>query len=132
MPIRHATNGLAGLPRLWREGRSGLELATLLRDPRFRRADPQAGGERPTLLVPVVGALGSLGAPGLFSRDCITGDCCAEVRRTLEQAFRPDVGFVSIYSRWDGIVDWRACLDPEADHVDVRASHIGMAVNADV
>jgi hypothetical protein len=39
---------------------------------------------------------------------------------------------VSIYSRSDGIVDWRACLDPAAEHVEVRASHIGMAVNGEV
>ena len=31
--------------------------------------------------------------------------------------------------RNDGIVDWRACLDPAAAHVEVRASHIGMAVD---
>jgi hypothetical protein len=42
------------------------------------------------------------------------------------------VGFVSVYSRSDGIVDWRACLDPAAQHVEVAASHIGMAVNPDV
>jgi hypothetical protein len=28
------------------------------------------------------------------------------------------------------VVDWRACLDPSADeHVEVRASHCGMAAN---
>jgi triacylglycerol lipase len=37
---------------------------------------------------------------------------------------------VAVYSRTDGIVDWRACLDPGAEHVEVRASHVGMAVNA--
>jgi hypothetical protein len=37
---------------------------------------------------------------------------------------------VSVYSRTDGVVDWRACLDPGAEHVEVRASHCGMAVNA--
>jgi hypothetical protein len=36
---------------------------------------------------------------------------------------------VSIYSRSDGIVDWRACLDPAADHVEIQASHCGMAVS---
>ena len=35
-----------------------------------------------------------------------------------------------MYSRSDAIVDWRSCLDPAADHVEVDASHIGMAVNA--
>ena len=224
-------------PRLWREGRTGLELAGLVRDPRFRRVDAYAGGDRPLLLVPgflasdeslavlagwlrrsgyrvggagmrfnagcftaaldalearaealrgatgprvaiigqshggtlgrslaarrpdliagvvamgaplvdplaihpvarlqvrFVGALGSLGAPGLFSRDCLEGECCAEVRRAAGRPFPAGVGFVSIYSRSDAIVDWRACLHPAAKHVEVRASHIGMAVNAEV
>jgi hypothetical protein len=77
-----------------------------------------------------VGALGSLGAPGLFSRECLEGECCAEVRRAAERPFPRSVGFVSVYSRSDGIVDWHACLDPAAEHVEVDASHIGMAVNA--
>ena len=37
---------------------------------------------------------------------------------------------MSIYSRRDGIVDWRACLDPGAENVEVNASHIGMAAHA--
>jgi triacylglycerol lipase len=36
----------------------------------------------------------------------------------------------SIYSRSDGIVRWRACLDDDAEQVEVDASHIGMAVSA--
>jgi triacylglycerol lipase len=236
MPSLSSPTGLLRLPRLlWREGRTGLELAALVRDPRFRRADPQAGRGRPVLLVPgfmagdetlsvlagwlrrsgfrttgagmrlnagcftaaldalearaevlsedgrrvaiighshggtlgrwlavrrpdlvsgvvamgsplvdalaihpvarlhvrFVGALGSLGAPGLFSTECLHGECCAEVRRAGKRPFPSGVGFVSIYSRSDAIVDWRACLHPAAEHVEVRASHIGMAVNAE-
>ena len=42
----------------------------------------------------------------------------------------PDgVGFTAVYSRRDGIVDWRACVDPVADQVEVTASHVGMAVD---
>ena len=235
MPPLTSRTALLRLPRLWREGRTGLELAALVRDPRFRRPDPHAGRGRPVLLVPgfmagdetlgvlagwlrragfrprgagmrlnagcftaaldalearaeashhatgqrlaivgqshggtlarwlaarrpelvsgvvamgsplvdplaihplarfqvrFVGVLGSLGAPGLFSRDCLEGECCAELRRAAERPFPHAVGFVSIYSRSDAIVDWHACLDPAAEHVEVRASHIGMAVNA--
>jgi hypothetical protein len=36
---------------------------------------------------------------------------------------------VAIYSRSDGIVSWRACLDPGARHVEVESSHGGMSVN---
>ena len=41
------------------------------------------------------------------------------------------VGYLSIYSRSDGIVDWRACLDEGAKHLEVRSSHCGMSLNPD-
>ena len=235
MPRLHAPNGLAALAPLWREGRTGFELARLLRDPRFRHADRRAGRGRPVLLVPgflagddslavmtkwlrrngyhtrkaglranvgcsgelverledrleelverqgtraaivgqsrggtlarvvarrrpdlvsgivtlgtphvepfaihplvgfqliAVGALGTLRVPGLFSRSCLYGDCCAEFWEQSEARLPKGVGFVSVYSRSDGVVDWRACLASGAEHVEIRSSHIGMAVNA--
>lgn len=78
-----------------------------------------------------VATLGSLGIPGLFTRACPEG-CCTQAFSEVTAPFPDDVGFTSIYSRSDGIVAWRACLDPAARHVEVRSSHIGMAVNAHV
>lgn len=79
----------------------------------------------------VVAALGTLSMPGLLTAWCLRGDCCEPFRRALTEPFPDDVGYLSVYSRSDGIVDWRACLDPEADeHVEVRASHIGMSLSA--
>ncbi len=40
-----------------------------------------------------------------------------------------DVAFTAIYSKRDGIVDWRACIDPTARAVEVVASHLGMAID---
>src|SRR3712207_623706 len=82
--------------------------------------------------VTALGVLGTLGIPGLFGRGCTDGDCCEATRELATAPFPADVGFTSVYSRTDGIVDWRACLDPAAEHVEVRASHVGMAVNAEV
>jgi pimeloyl-ACP methyl ester carboxylesterase len=79
--------------------------------------------------VEAVAALGRLRVPGMFSRTCLDGDCCAEF---WEQAAGPvprGVGFVSVYSRSDGVVNWRSCLDPAAEHVEVRSSHCGMAAH---
>ena len=79
----------------------------------------------------VVGLLGTLSVPGMMTARCLRGDCCDPFRRALEDPFPDDVGYLSIYSKSDGIVNWRACLDPEADdHVEVSASHCGMSVNA--
>ena len=84
------------------------------------------------LQVHAVATLGRLGAPGLFTRSCLDGDCCTEFWNDHARPLRRGVGFVAVYSRSDGVVDWRSCLDPAAKHVEVRASHIGMAVSAEV
>lgn len=86
----------------------------------------------PLIRVPVlaVGALGTLGAPGLFRHSCRSGRCCESFWKDMQADFPSGVGYVSIYSRSDGVVDWRACLDPAAEHVEIQASHCGMAVSA--
>jgi triacylglycerol lipase len=92
--------------------------------------DPLAIHPLVRLQVEAVGALGSLGAPGLFRRSCLAGDCCAEFWRQLAAPLPAGVGFVAVYSKSDGVVDWRACLDPSADqHVEIRSSHLGMALS---
>ena len=79
-----------------------------------------------------MGVLGTVGVDGLMRHSCLWGDCCTDFWDDFASDFPAGVGFVSIYSRTDGIVKWRACLDPAAEPVEVRASHIGMAVNAEV
>jgi triacylglycerol lipase len=92
--------------------------------------DPLAIHPLVRLQVEAVCRLGSLGAPGLFKRSCLDGDCCADFWRELAGPLPPGVGFVSVYSRSDGVVDWRTCLDPCADeHVEIEASHCGMSVS---
>jgi len=81
--------------------------------------------------VGVVATLGSGGRAGLLSWRCLRGECCAPFRDALEGPFPDGVGYVSLYSKSDGIVDWRSCLDPDASCVEVRASHCGMSLNAD-
>lgn len=57
-----------------------------------------------------------------------------EVARRKEVPLR--VPTTAIYSRNDGIVDWRACIDDEAgapiEHVEVEATHLGLGFSADV
>lgn len=45
------------------------------------------------------------------------------------------VPVTSIYSRNDGIVDWRACIDEGtvgARNIEVRSTHLGMGIDPDV
>jgi triacylglycerol lipase len=81
------------------------------------------------LQIRAVATLGGLGVGGLFGLECVKGDCCKDFWQELRGPFPDDVGFVSIYSKSDGIVRWRSCLDEYAEHVEVGASHFGMAVN---
>lgn len=71
-------------------------------------------------------ALGSLGITGVVSYACGTVGCCREFRRDLTAPMPAGVEFLSIYSQRDGVVDWRACLDPAARHLEVTASHLAM------
>ena len=74
--------------------------------------------------------VGSLGVKGVVRHSCRFGDCCKDFWRELEGPFPSRVRFLSVYSRSDGIVDWRACLDPGARCVEIDSTHCGMSVNS--
>lgn len=87
------------------------------------------GAAHPALLfdLALVVRLQQAGLGTMMGTDCTSGDCA---RISWEQGRVPmanSVAFTSIFSRRDGIIDWRACLDPQAKTVEVRTSHIGMA-----
>jgi len=74
-------------------------------------------------VVRYVATLGDMGVPGMLSRSCGQGECCAAFRDDVIAPLPEGVRAVSVYSRSDGIVSWKACLDPQAEHVEVRSSH---------
>lgn len=76
-----------------------------------------------------VGALGTVGVRGLFRHTCLWGDCCKDFWADAEAPFPKGVGFLSVYSKSDGVVRWQSCLDPHAEHLEIRASHIGMGMH---
>jgi pimeloyl-ACP methyl ester carboxylesterase len=71
--------------------------------------------------------LARAGFGGLVSDDCVGGECARTSFEEMQAPLDPDVAFTAIYSRRDGIVDWRACIDPAAEAVEVPTSHLGMA-----
>ncbi len=89
------------------------------------------GAAHPILLfdLKVVVALRRLGLGSMMGEDCTTGDCA---RLSWEQSrvpLAPSVAFTSVFSRRDGVIDWRSCLDPAARTVEVGTSHLGMALD---
>ena len=83
----------------------------------------------PAVLAPALslGIAGSLGVDGLVRYSCAFGRCCESFRRELATPADEHLPYLAVYSRRDGIVDWRACLDPAGRHVEVRSNHCGMA-----
>ncbi len=78
---------------------------------------------------PVITNRCRIGAPGMGASPEATDGCCEPFWRDLGAPVPAGVGFTSLYSRSDGIVHWKACLDPFAEAVAVSSTHCGMAVN---
>jgi pimeloyl-ACP methyl ester carboxylesterase len=91
--------------------------------------DPLAVSPSVMRTVRSVARLGDLGMPGVFSSDCMDGDCCVDFNALIRAPLAPGMPALAVHSRSDGIVDWRACLDPYANCVEIDGSHCGMAVN---
>ncbi|KDN22592.1 alpha/beta hydrolase [Amycolatopsis rifamycinica] len=80
----------------------------------------------------VLARLSAAGLPGLIDAGCLAGPCRDEHLAGLAAPLSPDVPALAVYSRRDGIVPWRSCLDPAAAHAEVRSTHLGMSVDPDV
>jgi triacylglycerol lipase len=55
-----------------------------------------------------------------------------EMRFLRDLRAAPRVPTTSIYSRTDGVVNWKACLRPDINAIEVRGSHVGLALNPEV
>jgi triacylglycerol lipase len=67
-------------------------------------------------------------------KECLMNSCSCGT--ALEMHRMPDVPVTAIYSRSDGIVDWKGCIaesdSATLDYVEVNDSHLGMAVSSEV
>ena len=62
--------------------------------------------------------------------DCYTGKCTCSFLSSLRRDLPPAVCTTAVYSRMDGIVDWRYCITGnDDDDFEVTGTHIGMAFN---
>jgi triacylglycerol lipase len=65
--------------------------------------------------------------------DCYTARCTCEFVNSLRQKMPTSVAETAIYTREDGVVDWRYCRtgDDESDF-EVRGTHVGLVFNSSV
>jgi triacylglycerol lipase len=62
--------------------------------------------------------------------DCYTGKCTCNFIDSLNRSLPATVAETAIYTRNDGIVDWRYCMTRNGeDDFEVPGTHIGMAFN---
>jgi hypothetical protein len=54
------------------------------------------------------------------------------MRFLRDLAAAPKVPTTSIYSRSDGVVNWKACLRSDINAIEVKGSHVGLALNPEV
>jgi pimeloyl-ACP methyl ester carboxylesterase len=94
--------------------------------------DPMGAHPQVVLAAKALALLSQAGVPGLMSTDCLNGTCFEDNTRAVTAPLPPEVPAVSVYSKSDGIVPWRLCLDPSADCVEVHSTHTGMALDPDV
>ncbi|WP_148615340.1 esterase/lipase family protein [Nocardioides rubriscoriae] len=82
---------------------------------------------------PVVGGpTHTLGAGAFGPEECAR---ITELARRLDAEEPLRVPVTAIYTRRDGVVDWRACIDRSAadvTHVEVRSTHLGLGLDPDV
>ena len=82
---------------------------------------------------PIVGGPGHTVAARSYSREEIE-----RIGRLIEEVNRDsplDVPTTAIFTKRDGVVDWRACIDqhtPNVRHIEVRSTHMGLGIDPDV
>jgi triacylglycerol lipase len=62
--------------------------------------------------------------------DCYTGHCRCPAVSGLETSFPASVPQLAVFTKTDGIVDWRVCVsDDAAANVEVAGTHVGLVAN---
>jgi pimeloyl-ACP methyl ester carboxylesterase len=98
------------------------------------RERPHAARRIVTFGSPIVGGPKYTAVAEAYRRRGVDLDAIeAEIEARNETPLETPV--TAIYSRRDGVVAWRACIDrksPNVEHVEVAASHLGLGFSPDV
>ncbi len=74
---------------------------------------------------------------GLIGRNlkpsCATGHCTCGFVRSILQPSKVQPAQFAVYSKKDGVADWRSCMEDDASkNTEVNCTHIGMVVHPEV
>jgi pimeloyl-ACP methyl ester carboxylesterase len=70
---------------------------------------------------------------GHVERGCYTGNCTCHFAEALRNDMPASVKRTAIYTKTDGVVDWRSCIeDDDKLNVRVEGTHSGLAFNPQV
>jgi len=58
--------------------------------------------------------------------------CTCRFAKTVFSPIASSISFISIFSKEDEIVNWRASIDPQGANVEVSGRHLGLIVNREV
>lgn len=66
-------------------------------------------------------------------QDCYTGQCSCDFLKALRRPFPASIPQAAIYTKSDGVVDWRRCINenPDSD-IEVPGTHVGLVFNPQV
>ena len=66
-------------------------------------------------------------------RGCYTGDCTCQFATSLRSEMPAGVKHTAIYTKTDGVVDWRSCIEEDDKfNIQVEGTHSGLAFNPQV
>jgi len=71
-------------------------------------------------------------ARGAVARQCGTLHCPCRFSQVLSSSLPSGVGFTTIFSKQDGVVDWRCCVDRHGQNREVTGQHLSLIVNPQV
>ena len=61
--------------------------------------------------------------------NCYSGECNCDFVNSLRGQFPGAVPKLAIYTKTDGVVDWRYCINDDETDVQVPGTHVGLAFN---
>ncbi len=67
---------------------------------------------------------------GAVKRECYTGSCSCDFATSLRNDPPASVRRSAIYTKTDGVVDWRSCVEEDEElNTEVSGTHVGLAFN---